>query len=91
MADLPEDEREVVHYLYADDEARARALAAGLEREGLGVRRFPPDDAIPQWSVHAFERTAVDLMSIADRRARLTAVAAEHGGEYDGWDAALEP
>jgi len=83
--------RHVLHYLYFGDEQHARDAAQDIDRAGYEVTISPPDDTIADWSVRAEATRVVDATTVDAFRAWFEQVAAEHAGEYDGWEAAAQP
>jgi hypothetical protein len=83
--------RHVIHYLYFADEAVARRAASVIESGGYDVSLTPPTDEIREWSVRAESTRVVDETTVDAFRAWFEEVAADHGGEYDGWEAAAQP
>ena len=79
----------VIHYVYLPDEPAARACQAELEVSGFGVRTFPPDRDVPAWSLHVDHEMVVSVDSITEAREKLAGAATRHGGDYDGWEAAV--
>lgn len=83
--------RHVVHYLYFG--SRAGADAAAAEAAGTGwstAVRDPLPDYPGQWCVVCERDDAVLAPAhVRDTTDRFEALAARHGGEYDGWEAAL--
>lgn len=85
-ADLTQPRR-IVHFLYFDSEAGARAAAIEIEEGGYDVTVAPPDGEVAKWSVTAEGARVVDEGTIAAFRAWFERVASGHAGEYDGWEA----
>jgi hypothetical protein len=83
--------RHVLHFLYFDDETAARAASAEVERAGFEATVAEPDEAVAQWSVRAEATRVVDETNVDAYRAQFERIASEHGGEYDGWEAAAKP
>lgn len=85
-ADLAEP-RHVLHFLYFPDD-RAEHAAADATGNGWEVTVAPPDGDVPTWSV-VCERMDVVLEpdGVRDTRLWFEALADEHGGTYDGWEA----
>jgi hypothetical protein len=83
--------RHVLHFLYFRDEAAARNAAAAAEQAGYDVTVTAPDEGVEQWSVRAETTRVVDETNVDAYRALFARIAAEHGGEYDGWEAAAKP
>ena len=82
----PAQPRETHHYLYLASARRAESVAAALRASGWSTVVEKSDDA---WLVVGRQVAAVTAGSVRETRNRLEALAAEHGGFYDGWDAAL--
>lgn len=80
-------ETEIIHYLYfsTEDEARAAAgeIGAGFELEigALGS----------QWALVARHHQVPTLDNLEAAELVLIPAATRHGGEYDGWEAAVTP
>lgn len=89
-ADLSQP-RHVLHYLYFGDEASATAAERQVASAGYETTLNPPDESIPQWSLRAETHGVVNGSTIEAIRTLFETVAEEHGGEYDGWEAAAEP
>ena len=84
--------RHVLHYLTFADEAHARNAAHEIDRAGYDVTvTAPDDDAVPTWSVRAETTRVVDATTVDAFRPWFERIAAEHAGEYDGWEAATQP
>lgn len=73
------------HYIYAPAEAAARAIASALERQGWETAVRPGGDV---WLVVASCLRVMTEPLARDVRTHLVALAAQHGAEYDGWEAA---
>jgi Regulator of ribonuclease activity B len=64
------------------------------EADTLALRQLAgrgADLSKPQWSLRAEGQRIVGAETIAAFRAWFERIAAEHGGEYDGWEAAAKP
>jgi hypothetical protein len=83
--------RHVIHFLYFDDEASARAADDQIGAAGYETTVRPPGEVIEQWSVRAETHRVVTSSTVEVFRTWFERVASEHGGEYDGWEAAAEP
>jgi hypothetical protein len=83
----PAAPRECRHYLYLPGEVGARAVATSLITDGWEADVEEVADA---WLVTAttFRRLTDDV--VRSTRTRLRHLAADHGGEYDGWEAAAD-
>jgi hypothetical protein len=82
--------RHVVHFLYFSDESRARTAAEAIG-ESWTTAVEPPTDSIAEWCVKADAHRIVGPETVAAFRTWFENVADEHGGEYDGWEAAAKP
>ena len=87
--------REVLHYIYLPTENAAEQVAAALAGDGFSVEHHPAADVdqAPQnpWLVLAITETVVTQESVRAARHRMQQLASEHGGNYDGWEAAAKP
>lgn len=85
------DPRHVLYYLYFPD--RERAAAAAAQAEGLGFDtnvREPLPEYPDQWSLVCERHDYVlDLEAVRVNTDTFEAVAARHGGDYDGWEASV--
>ena len=91
-ADLTEA-REVVHYVHLPSREAAEAFAPMVVNQGYEpeIREPAPesaDDPRP-WTVAATSHAVVTPESAALARRNFTELAAEYGGMYDGWEAAV--
>jgi hypothetical protein len=80
--------RECRHYLYLPREIGARAVAQAVEASDGWCAEV--EDVHGCWLVTANVVTALSDAGVRETRAWLHALAAEHGGEYDGWEAAAD-
>jgi regulator of RNase E activity RraB len=82
--------RHVVHYFYFSEEPDR--LRAEIQLQGAGYKtRFGVDVPNDQPYCLIAERTGlVNDELIRDERERLTQIAEEANGEYDGWEAQLD-
>jgi hypothetical protein len=83
----PGQPRECRHYLYVPGEDGARAVAGALAREGWDAEVAEEPGS---WLVTATTRTALTDAHVRATRARLQLLACDHGGAYDGWEAAAD-
>lgn len=83
----PSRPRECRHYLYVPGEAGAWAVAQALVGEGWDAEVAEELDA---WLVTATTRTALTDAGVRETRSRLEHLACDHGGAYDGWEAATD-
>jgi hypothetical protein len=80
--------RECRHYLYVPGELGARAVAHSLNaRDGWDAEYEEVRDV---WLVTATTVTGLNDELVRDTRVRLEELAHDHGGEYDGWEAAAD-
>ena len=80
--------RECRHYVYVRSERSARTVARAIAASddwSAGV-----EAAGRSWLVTAAVVTALDDRIVRDTRTWLQLLAAEHGGAYDGWEAAAD-
>ena len=74
------------HFIYVPDRTTAKALAARLRRDGFEVEsRLGGDDI--NWLVLARHLLPPGEEALERASERLTGLAEEVGGEYDGWEA----
>jgi len=83
--------RHVLHFLYFTSEQAARDAAAVVEQASWEATVTPPDAQVEQWSLRAESHRVVGPETVAAFRAWFEQVAADFGGEYDGWEAASSP
>ena len=90
-ADLTEP-RHTLYYLYFHDEDAALTAAAAGRDLGFSVDVRPPDDEIPEWSVVCEHPALVlDPDTVRANTDHFDAIAGANGGQYDGWEAAVNP
>ena len=82
--------RHVIHFLYFDAEQDAHAAVTAIG-DTWSTRVEPPTDAITQWCVQADGTRTLGAETVAAFRSWFEALAADHRGEYDGWEAAAKP
>jgi regulator of ribonuclease activity B len=83
--------RHVVHFVYFQSPEDAHAAAETIEAASWRAAVEPPQETIAEWCVRADGERVVGAETIAAFRSWFEHVAAEHGGEYDGWEAAAKP
>jgi len=76
--------RETRHFLYLPEEPGAEAVAHVLDVDGWSTSVERSEGA---WLVVATRARTLTLDVVRETRARLAALASEHGGLYDGWEA----
>jgi len=83
-------ERHVVHYLYFPDNITRAAAQDKLDKEGYETRHGIDSGGVRPKSLIA-ERTGIVNDDVLDKeRELLTNIAEADGGDYDGWEAALD-
>ena len=75
----------MAHFLYVRAHAAADAVAHALDRDGWSTSLEACDDS--SWLVVATQIRALTPELVRETRRRLEALAARHGGVYDGWEA----
>ena len=83
--------RHVIHVIYFSSEEVARAAAETIRATSWNATVAPPTERIAEWSVRADGERVVGPETISAFRSWFEHVAAEFGGEYDGWEAAAKP
>lgn len=83
--------RHVLHFLYFADEATARSAAEAVASAGYEVRVGEPSERASEWEVRAETTRVVNESTVHAFRPWFEQVAAQHAGEYDGWEAAAKP
>jgi len=81
----PDAPREVTHYVYLRKENDAGIVAGILERDGWHTAVESCEEAA--FVVLATRTRALSAAIVKQTRRTLEALAAEHGGVYDGWEA----
>src|SRR5262245_4729712 len=80
----------VDHFLYFPSQRASEDVRDELSAEGYSVQHGPAPNG-KQWSVKASRAMLITVDAITSERHRLTSLATTHGGEYDGWGAAVRP
>jgi regulator of RNase E activity RraB len=80
----PAAPRETRHFLYLPARDGADAVATALGADGWSTSVERSEGA---WLVVATRARTLTLDVVHETRKRLAALAAEHGGLYDGWEA----
>ena len=89
-ADLAQP-RHVVHFLYFEDEGDARAAADLAQEAGWSTSVEPPGENVKVWTVRADATRIVSSVTVESFRTWFESLAADHHGEYDGWEASAKP
>lgn len=80
----------VQHYLYFPQEHDAKNIARLLKERGFEVEERLGADGI-NWLVLAKSKIVPTEEKIAELRSSLEGLATEYRGEYDGWEAQVQP
>lgn len=80
----PAAPRETHHFLYLPAQSGAEAVAHALGADGWSTTVEQSEGA---WLVVATRARTLTLELVHETRAGLAALASEHGGLYDGWEA----
>jgi hypothetical protein len=83
----PSQPRECRHYMYLPAEPGAREVARVLTGDGWEAECEQVADA---WLVTATTITSLSDAHVRATRSRMELLASDHGGEYDGWEAAAD-
>ena len=84
----PFNEYPVDFFLALPDESACKAVRARLEPEGFSVDVRPIEDEVSlPLSLHATRTMRLILADMVDISKRMSALAAEFNGRYDGWAA----
>ena len=84
----PTEPRECRHYLYVPGEFGARMLASSLN--SADDWDADVEEVRDAWLVTAMTVTGLDDDVVRVTRAHFERLAHDHGGEYDGWEAAAD-
>ena len=83
--------RHVVHFSYAPNAAAQQAMADEARVRGFEVEAGEPLPDYPDdWPVRCEQTVALRPEVVRDNTDFFEALAARHGGEYDGWEAAAD-
>jgi hypothetical protein len=82
--------RHVIHYLYFPTERQAQDAAQAIG-DAWQAQVEPPTEEIDQWCVRADGTRTIGPEIVSGFRTWFVRIADEHGGEYDGWEAAAKP
>lgn len=83
--------RHILHFIYFEDEEAARAAGQAASAGGYECEVSHPDEQVTEWVVRAETTRVIDETTVPAFRRWFEQVASEHGGEYDGWEAATKP
>jgi hypothetical protein len=84
---------DVDFFMAMPSQEAGRVVAAVLEGEGYTIDlHLAPDNPSDQpFSLHATKAMRLSVPGMKELTVRFKALAAEHGGHYDGWSAAVVP
>jgi regulator of RNase E activity RraB len=80
----PSQPRETRHFLYLPEQPGAEAVAHALDVDGWSTSVEQSEGA---WLVVATRARTLTSNVVHETRTRLAALASEHDGLYDGWEA----
>jgi hypothetical protein len=83
--------RQIVHFLEFSSGLAVEDVQAPLERAGYEVTVEEPDEVTTHYVVHAEAVRVVSSTTVPAFRAWFERLAAEHGGDYEGWEASRTP
>jgi hypothetical protein len=83
--------RHVVHFLLFPGEADARAASEVIGATSWSATVDPPTETRADWTVRADDERIVSADTVASYRTWFEQIAAQHNGEYDGWEAKAKP
>jgi regulator of ribonuclease activity B len=83
--------RQIVHFLELSSGHAVEDARAALERAGYEVTVEEPDEETTHYLVRAEAVRVVSYSTVPAFRTWFERLAAEHGGEYEGWEAARTP
>ena len=83
--------RQIVHFLGLSSGLAVDDVRAALERAGYEVTVEEPDEETAHYVVRAEALRVVSSTTVPAFRAWFERLAAEHGGDYEGWEAARTP
>jgi len=89
----PFQPHEVDFFMAMPSEAAGQAVAAILQAEGyrVDVHPAPENPSDEPFSLHATKSLRLSVPGMKELTAHFKKLAAEHGGHYDGWSAAVVP
>ncbi|MGY1459827.1 ribonuclease E inhibitor RraB [Luteimonas sp. A534] len=72
-------------FMFLPSKSKAKAAAAEIEQLGYTIASLDRPPGQSQWQIHATRVMAPQLEAMTATTRTLEAVAAKHGGDYDGW------
>jgi hypothetical protein len=83
--------RHVVHFLLFASEADARAASEVISATSWSAAVEPPTETRAEWTLRADDERIVSADTVGSYRTWFEQIAAQHHGEYDGWEAKAKP
>jgi len=83
--------RHIIHFVLFDDETNARAAAETIAQTSWKAHVDEPTEQHAEWVVRADGERVASPDTISAYRSWFEQVAAQHHGEYDGWEAKAKP
>ena len=83
--------RHVIHFVLFEDAADARAAAESIGKTSWKAHVDEPTEERAEWVVRADDERVVSPDTISAYRSWFEQIAAQHHGEYDGWEAKAKP
>jgi hypothetical protein len=83
--------REILHFLELPSEAAAAGASDELVRAGYTPTTTAATEPGAGWTVRAQAMRVVDATTVPAVRAWFEALAARHGGVYEGWEVSPRP
>lgn len=93
VGDNPDNEREVGHWAYFDDQEAANQFAEWANSEGYTIQKnelAQDEEGDDDYVVHFTHVGTMHLGDISNRTVRIGQQAREAGGRYDGWETSVE-
>ena len=72
-------------FMFFPSKSKAKAAATEIEQLGYTIASIDRPPGQSQWQIHATRVMAPQLEAMTATTRTLEAVAAKHGGDYDGW------
>jgi hypothetical protein len=88
----PSEPTHFIHHLRFTEEQQARDAALALtEHLGYRTRGFAPDATVHQWRVWAETDREPTIENVRRMRQVMLTAAERYDGDYDGWEAEVQP
>lgn len=72
-------------FMFMPSKSKAKLAAAEMEQLDYSIASVERASGQSQWQIHAIRVMAPQLEAMTATTRTLQAVAAKHGGDYDGW------